>query len=116
MSVRSQRPLGRTRVAVVILTIAIASPAFALCSAPVPPDTAGRPTKPPLPVKTPCVDAKPGTEGCKGWEVYSFNDEVKAYNSALPAFKVAADAYVAKLNAYVAASNDYARCEVKALQ
>jgi hypothetical protein len=89
---------------------------FAQCAAPAPPDAATRPTKPVVPVKSPCVDAKPGTEGCKGWEVYSFNDEVKAYNSKLPAYKAAAETYVAALNAYVAASAEYARCEVKALQ
>lgn len=116
MSVSPRNPFGWTPAALVALTITAVTPAFAVCSVPVPPDAAGRPKRPPLPVKTPCADAKPGTEGCKGWEAYTFNDEVKAYNSALPAFKVAADAYVAKLNAYVAASNDYARCEVKALQ
>lgn len=102
--------------AAVAVLIAGAAGAAETCAVPVPPPVSARPVRPPLPVKTPCVDAKPGTEGCKGWEAYSFNDEVKAYNSALPAFQTAANGYVAKLNAYVAASNDYARCEVKALQ
>lgn len=90
-----------------------ALPARADCAPPAPPDRASRPVKPALPVKGPCVDAKPGAPGCLGWEAYKFNDDVKAYNAALPAWKALADAYVAKLNAYVLASGEYARCEVK---
>lgn len=102
-------------IALVIMLFALASPAHAACTPPVPPDVASKPVKPVTPVKSACVDAKVGTEGCKGWEAYSFNDEVKAYNAKLPAFQGAAKAYVAKLNAYVSASADYARCEVQSL-
>lgn len=104
-----------TTTAVAILLVGFAAPAHAACTPPVPPDVASRPAKPALPVKSACVDAKIGTEGCKGWEAYSFNDEVKAYNAKLPAFQAAAKAYVAKLNAYVSASGDYAKCEVQSL-
>ena len=86
------------------------------CAVPLPPDASARPSKPPAPVKSACVDAKPGTPGCIGFEAYSYNDAVKAYNAQVPAFKAAADAYVAKLNDYVRASSAYAQCEVKALQ
>lgn len=102
-------------IALAVMLFALASPARAACTPPVPPDVSARPTKPTPPVKSACVDAKVGTEGCKGWEAYSFNDEVKAYNAKLPAFQGAAKAYVAKLNAYVSASADYARCEVQSL-
>lgn len=98
------------------LSLAAAAGPVLACSAPVPPDAASRPMKPDVPIKSACTDAKPGTDGCKGWEAYTFNDEVKAYNAKLPVFKAAADAYVAKLNAYVNASVEYAKCEVKALQ
>lgn len=98
-----------------VMLFALASPAHAACTPPVPPDAASKPAKPAPPVKSACVDAKVGTEGCKGWEAYSFNDEVKAYNAKLPAFQAAAKAYVAKLNAYVAAGSEYARCEVQSL-
>lgn len=69
-----------------------------------------------MPVKGPCVDAKPGTAGCLGWEPHRYNEDVKAYNAGLAAWKPAADAYVARLNAYVQASADYARCEMQALR
>lgn len=99
-----------------VTLFALAASTHAACTPPVPPDVASKPAKPAPPVKSACVDAKIGTEGCKGWEAYSFNDEVKAYNAKLPAFQAAAKAYVAKLNAYVSASSDYARCEVQSLQ
>jgi hypothetical protein len=92
-----------------------AVPAFAACTAPSPPDPATRPAKLAAPVKGPCVDQKPGTPGCLGWEAYTFNDEVKAFNAKVPAFRAAADAYVAKLNAYVTAAAAYAKCEVETL-
>lgn len=96
--------------------LAVADPASAACLAPTPPDPAGRPAKPALPVKGPCVDAKQGTAGCLGWEGYKYNDDVKAFNEKAKTWKVAADAYVAKLNAYVQASSEYARCEIGAMQ
>ena len=105
----------RSRLVACGLTM-LGTSAFADCKAPAAPDPAARPAKPAVPIRSACVDAKPGTEGCKGWEAYTFNDEVKAYNAKLPAYKTAADAYVAQLNAYVAASGEYARCEVKSLQ
>ena len=109
VTIRPSRPV----LAAVLL--ALAWPAHAACTPPVPPDIAARPARPSPPVKSACVDAKIGTEGCKGWEAYSFNDEVKAYNAKLPTFQAAANAYVAKLNAYVSASADYAKCEVNSL-
>jgi hypothetical protein len=90
--------------------------AAALCTVPAPPDPASKPAKPTPPVKGPCVDQKPGAEGCLGWEAYSFNEQVKAYNAKIPAFKAAAETYVGKLNAYVAAAAAYAKCEVDTLR
>lgn len=107
---------GGLRAAAVALSLAAASPTSAACIVPAPPDPAGRPVKPALPVKGPCVDAKAGTTGCLGWEAYTYNDDVKAYNEQAKAWKTLADAYVAKLNAYVQASGEYARCEIGALQ
>lgn len=112
------RPEGPARWALAAASVALvlASPAGAACLAPTPPDPALRPAKPALPVKGPCVDAKPGADGCLGWESYRYNDEVKAYNVQAKTFQAAASAYVAKLNAYVQAGADYARCEVGLLQ
>lgn len=92
------------------------APAIAACAPPVAPDVAAKPERPVLPVKGPCVDAKPGQTGCLGWEGYAFNDAVKAYNAKIPAFQAAATAYVARLNDYVKGSADYARCEAQSLQ
>lgn len=90
--------------------------ADAACTPPVAPDPSLKPERLKPPEKTACVDAKPGTAGCLGWESYSYNDAIKAFNAKVPAFKAAADAYVGKLNDYVKASADYARCEVQSLQ
>ncbi|MCJ2034395.1 hypothetical protein [Methylobacterium sp. J-068] len=90
-----------------------AGPAMAACTVPEPPPATARPTKPPLPAKPACLDAK---GGCPGWEAYSYNDAIKAYNAEAGAFRPLAEAYVKALNAYVKASSDYAQCEVKALQ
>ena len=111
MTKRAALLVGRVLCVSILATVSAQA-----CPVPAPPDPATRPAKPVPPVKGPCVDAKPGTQGCLGWEAYSFNDEVKAYNAKVPAFQAAANAYVAKLNDYVKASNDYARCEVQALQ
>lgn len=78
-----------------------------------PPAATARPTKPPLPTKPACLDAK---GGCPGWEAYSYNDAIKAYNTQVAAFRPLAEGYIKALNAYVKASSDYAQCEVKALQ
>lgn len=104
--------------ALLLMTFAAisAAEAGAACLPPMPPDIAGKPVRPTLPVKPPCADAKPGTPGCLGWEAYSYNDAIKAYNAQITTFQTAANAYVARLNAYVAASGDYARCEVQTLQ
>ena len=102
-------------VAGALLALGLA-PARAACTIPTAPDAAGKPAKPPLPVKGPCVDAKPGTTGCLGWEGYTYNDEIRAYNEKAQGFQKAAQAYVDRLNAYVKASGDYAQCEVKTLQ
>ena len=77
------------------------------------PPASARPTKPALPQKPACLDAK---EGCPGWEGYSYNDAIKAYNLQAQAFRPIAEAYLQKLNAYVKASADYAQCEVNAMQ
>lgn len=90
-----------------------ATGASAACLAPTPPPLEQRPTKPAVPAKPACLDAK---GGCPGWEAYSFNDSVKAYNLQIEAYRPLAEAYVKALNAYVKASADYAQCEVKALQ
>lgn len=87
--------------------------AIAACTAPVPPSAEGKPTKPALPQKPACLDAK---GGCPGWEQYTYNDAIKAYNEQAKAFQGLANAYVEKLNAYVKASGEYASCEVKSLQ
>ena len=87
--------------------------ARAACTLPEPPPATARPTKPPLPVKPACLDAK---GGCPGWEAYSYNDAIKAYNEQAATFRPLAEAYVKALNAYVKASSDYAQCEVKTLQ
>lgn len=89
------------------------APAPAACARPEPPAPETRPSRPILPEKPACLDAK---GGCPGWEAYSFNDAVKAYNLRLQAFRPLAEAYVQRLNAYVKASAEYAQCEVKALQ
>ncbi|WP_375457653.1 hypothetical protein [uncultured Enterovirga sp.] len=107
---------GRLRAFALALALASGHPAWAACLAPTPPDTAARPAKPTLPARGPCVDAKPGTAGCLGWESYKYNDDVKAYNEQVRAFQIAANAYVAKLNDYVNAGAQYARCEVEALK
>lgn len=107
---------GGLRPGVFALALAVAHPASAACIVPAPPDPAGRPVKPALPVKGPCVDAKAGTAGCLGWEAYTYNDDVKAYNEQIRAFQAAANAYVAKLNEYVNAGAQYAKCEVEALK
>lgn len=95
------------------LMILTAAPVRAECVPAQPPAVATRPTKPPLPAKPACLDAK---GGCPGWEAYSYNDAIKAYNAQAAAFRPLAEAYVKALNAYVKASSDYAQCEVKALQ
>ncbi|QEE42052.1 hypothetical protein FVA80_27110 [Methylobacterium sp. WL1] len=82
-------------------------------SPPEAPPAALRPTKPVLPEKPACLDAK---GGCPGWEAYSFNDAVKAYNLQAQAFRPIAESYAQKLNAYVKASADYAQCEINAMQ
>ncbi len=92
---------------------AAAAPMAAVCKPPEPPPAAMRPTKPALPEKPACLDAK---GGCPGWEAYSFNDAVKAYNLQAQAFRPIAEAYAQKLNAYVKASADYAQCEINAMQ
>jgi hypothetical protein len=104
----------RALVLALAATASVAAPAAAACAPPTPPDVALRPVKPAPPVKSACVDAKPGTAGCKGWEAHAYNDEVKAFNMKAAAWKTAADAYVAKLNAYVGASGEYAgaRCSL----
>ena len=84
-----------------------------ICEAPAPPPASARPTKPALPEKPACLDAK---GGCPGWEAYSFNDAVKAYNLQAQAFRPIAEAYIQKLNTFVKASSDYAQCEVNAMQ
>ncbi|GJE17937.1 hypothetical protein [Methylobacterium marchantiae] len=99
--------------AALALAVLLPSSGWAECAKAVPPDPATRPTKPPLPAKPACLDAK---GGCPGWEAYTFNDAVKAYNGQIAAYRPLADAYVKALNAYVKASADYAQCEVKALQ
>jgi hypothetical protein len=104
----------RILVPTAIAFVALATPAFsAQCARPEPPPVSLRPTKPPLPAKPACLDAK---DGCPGWEAYSYNDAIKAYNAQAQAFRTLAEAYVKALNAYVKASADYAQCEVKALQ
>lgn len=108
MSIRS--------IILVVTLFALAAPARAACMAPTPPDVTTKPAKPTLPVKGPCVDAKPGTTGCLGWESYTYNDGIRAYNEKAAAFSKAAQAYVDRLNVYVKASGDYAQCEVKTLQ
>lgn len=99
-----------------VAALLLAGPAGAACTPPAVPDPAGRPARPVAPAKGPCVDAKPGTANCLGWEAYSYNDAVKAYNEQAKVFQAAANAYVARLNAYVRASSEYARCEVGAMQ
>ena len=90
-----------------------AMPATVVCEAPTPPPASARSSKPVLPEKPACLDAK---GGCPGWEAYSFNDAVKAYNLQAQAFRPIAEAYIQKLNAFVKASSDYAQCEVNAMQ
>ena len=92
---------------------AAAAPMAAACKPAEPPPAAMRPTKPVLPEKPACLDAK---GGCPGWEAYSFNDAVKVYNLQAQAFRPIAEAYAQKLNAYVKASADYAQCEINAMQ
>lgn len=104
-----------TSLAVALLVLAAIPSLAATCTAPTVPDPAKRPVRPTPPVKSACVDNASGP-GCKGWEAYQFNDEVKAYNAKAPAFQKAANDYVAQLNAYVKAANDYAKCEVDALR
>jgi hypothetical protein len=99
-----------------VACLGFAAPAVAACTPPAAPDASAKPAKPALPAKGPCVDAKPGTTGCLGWEGYTYNDEIRAYNEKAQAFGKAAQAYVDRLNAYVKASADYAQCEVKTLQ
>lgn len=89
------------------------APVATSCTVPVPPPVGERPTKPALPQKPACLDAK---EGCPGWEAYSYNDAVKAYNNQAQAFRPLAEAYLQKLNAYVKASSAYAQCEAEAMQ
>ncbi|KQP31149.1 hypothetical protein ASF49_11285 [Methylobacterium sp. Leaf104] len=107
----------RTRISTVAAlglgTLVSAGAARAACTLPEPPPAASRPTKPPLPAKPACLDAK---GGCPGWEAYSYNDAIKAYNEKAAAFRPLAETYVKALNAYVKASSDYAQCEVKTLQ
>ena len=90
--------------------------AAADCTPPVPPPVAAKPAKPVPPARSPCVDAKPGTPDCMGWESYGYNDAVKAYNARIPAFQAAAQAYAAKLQDYVKASVAYAQCEADTLR
>ena len=92
---------------------AAAGPTVTACKPPEAPPAALRPTKPVLPEKPACLDAK---GGCPGWEAYSFNDAVKAYNLQAQAFRPIAESYAQKLNAYVKASADYAQCEINAMQ
>lgn len=83
------------------------------CVRPEPPAATLKPTKPGLPAKPACLDAK---GGCPGWEAYSYNDAIKAYNAQIEAYRPLAEGYVKALNAYVKGSADYAQCEVKTLQ
>ena len=97
-----------------VLAGLLAAPAVsAECVRPEPPAATLRPTKPGLPAKPACLDAK---GGCPGWEAYSYNDAIKAYNDQIAAYRPLAEGYVKALNAYVKGSADYAQCEVKALQ
>jgi hypothetical protein len=85
----------------------------AACTRPEPPPPEAKPSRPALPQKPACLDAK---GGCPGWEAYSYNDAIQAYNLQLQAFRPLAEAYLQKLNAYVKGSADYAQCELKTLQ
>lgn len=111
--VRAARILITAGVLAGVAGAAWAAPA---CVAPAPPDTALRPAKLAPPERSACVDAKPGTAGCLGWESHGYNEAVKAFNAKVPAYRAAAESYVAKLNAFVQAASDYARCEVQTLQ
>lgn len=112
--------IPRARGALIALAIALwvsgSAGAAPACPLPVPPDAGQRPAKPAPPERSACVDAKPGTAGCLGWEGHGYNEAIKAYNAKLPAYRAAAESYVARLNTFVQASADYARCEVQALQ